>query len=370
MRAETARTPDRPVRFGVMFSFITAPGDCEGHAAAFQDLSRLLPLAESLGFDAFHVGEHHFQRDGWCSMPLTVLSAAAGFTTRMRLVSDTLLLPLADPLRIAEEVATLDCISGGRVTLGVAPGYVSEEFEAFGVPREERFARFEEGLDVLISLWTNEESEHRGRHYRHPKLTLSPRPVQQPPPIWYGVSGEKLLRRAARRGFPVVASPRSTVAEILRHQEIYDTAAREFGKTCTERPVIRDVVVARTTREAEELAAPGVERAFDLYVRKSVSQERELRDDSGRLVQADQEVTFASLRSRSIIGDSGEVREQLRKMIEDLRATEVICRMHLPGMSTASVCRSMEMFAADVMPALKPSPSSTMVRQKQAHVDD
>ena len=85
------------------------------------------------------------------------------------------------------------------MTLGVAPGYVSEEFEAFGVPREERFARFEEALDVLMALWTNEESEHQGRHYAHPNLTLSPRPVQQPLPVWYGVSGPKLLRRAATR---------------------------------------------------------------------------------------------------------------------------------------------------------------------------
>src|SRR5580693_8036527 len=129
------KSADRRLRVGLMFSFIVAAGDRDAKRRSFEDLRRLLPRAEELGYDSFHVGEHHFQSDGWCPQPLLALATAAGLTERMRLVTDVLLLPLGDPLRFAEEVATLDCLNGGRTTVGVAPGYVSEEFGAFGVPR-------------------------------------------------------------------------------------------------------------------------------------------------------------------------------------------------------------------------------------------
>ena len=221
-------------------------------------------------------------------------------------MTDVLLLPLGDPLRFAEEVATLDCLNGGRTTVGVAPGYVSEEFGAFDVPREERFGRCEESVDLLRALWTGGEVAHAGRYYRHPLVRLSPPPIQEPPPIWFGVSGERLLRSAARRGLPVVVSPRHSAVEVERQQQIYDAASREFGTGCEERPIIREVVVAATSQHAERLAEPAIRAAFDLYVRKSAAGERALRTDSGELVTEADGLAIDAFRSRCLVGDPTE----------------------------------------------------------------
>jgi len=190
------------------------PASAMSHRDTFGEMAELLPLADQLGYDGFHTAEHRSQRNGWCPSPLIVLAPAAGMTSRTRLVTNILLVPLYDAVRLAEEVATLDNISEGRVTLGVSPVYAADEFDGYRVPREERFRRFEGTLDVLQAAWTSEPLTFEGEFFQTPETTLVPRPVQQPIPIWYGVSGPRMLRRAAR---PVTASQRHTVTELKEH---------------------------------------------------------------------------------------------------------------------------------------------------------
>ena len=120
------------MKFGLMYSFIVPPGSTMTHLDTFREMDHLIPLAESLGFDSFQTTEHHFQNNGWAPSPLIVLAKAAGLSKAMRLVSNVLVLPLYDPLRLVEDVVTLDNLCDGRLTLGVSPGYVSEEFTAYG----------------------------------------------------------------------------------------------------------------------------------------------------------------------------------------------------------------------------------------------
>ena len=110
---------------------------------------RCLPRAEELGYESVFQVSHHVQPDGLCPSPLIAMAGAAAVTERMRIATGCLLVPLYAPLKLAEDVAVLDCLSNGRFVFGVAPGYVSEEFAAHGVPREERAARFWEALDLL-----------------------------------------------------------------------------------------------------------------------------------------------------------------------------------------------------------------------------
>jgi len=291
------------MKFGLMYSFIVPPGSNMTHLDTFREMDELIGYAEQLGFDSFQTTEHHFQSNGWAPSPLPVLAKAAGLTRTMRLVTNILVLPLYDPLRLAEDILTLDNLCEGRLTLGVSPGYVSEEFTAYGVPHAERFSRAEEILDILEKSWRDDVLEHDGRYYRIPPTRLMPRPVQQPIPIWYGVSGPKLLRRAAERGCPVTASPRHTVDELVDHYARYDAAAAEVGFATTERPVIREVFVAPTTQRAEELAGPAVNHIFGLYGRKSAEGERALRNDRGELITDAAQVDFRTFASRYIIGD-------------------------------------------------------------------
>lgn len=341
------------MRFGLLYSFITPADGSVTHRATFREMDTLLPLAESLGFDAFHTTEHHFQRNGWAPSPLVVLAHAGGLTRRMRLVTNVLLLPLYDPLRLVEDIATLDILSDGRLTLGVSPGYVSEELSAFGIPYAERFARSEEILDILEAAWRSPELEFEGRYYRIPRRLIVPRPVQAAIPIWYGVSGPKLLERAALRRCPVTASPRHTNAELKAHYARYDAAAAAVGFATRERPIIRELFVAPTQAEAERLAGPAIVELFGLYSRKSVAGERELRNDRGEVVTREDMLDFRSFKSRYVVGDPASVREELAQLIDELAPSEIICRMQLPGVPTAALERSLRLFGEQVMPALR-----------------
>ena len=338
------------MRFGLMYSFIVPPGSPISQRDTFREMDKLLPLAETLGFDAFHTTEHHLRDNGWAPSPLTVLAYAAGLTRRMRLVTNVLLLPLYEPLRLVEDVATLDNLCDGRLTLGVSPGYVSEEFTAYRVPHAERFARAEEMLDILEASWRDPVLEHQGRFYAIPPTRIVPRPVQEHIPLWYGVSGPRLLQRAAARRCPVTASPRHTNDELKAHYARYDSAAAAVGFETRERPIIREVFVAPTLTEAEALAGPAIEHLFGLYGRKSAQGERELRNDQGELISDEKQVDFRTFASRYIVGDPASVREGMAVLKEDLAPSEVICRMQLPGIPTAKFEQSLRLFAEQVLP--------------------
>ena len=330
------------MKFGLFFAFQVVPGTGVRLDRPYRDMLDCLPRAEELGYESVFVASHHVQPDGWCPSPLLALAAAAARTERMRLGTGALLVPLYAPFKLAEDVAVLDNLSGGRVVLGVAPGYVSEEFEAHGVARDGRVSRMEETLDILQAAWTADGS------------TLSPRPLQRPhPPIWYAVSAPRSLRRAAERGSVLLPSPRHELSELREQYRIYDDACASAGFAPTERPVIREVFVADSRARAEQLAAPGIEYLFrELYGARSAQGERPLRTDAGELVTDKRQVDFESLKNRFVIGDPEFAVRQIERYRDELGATELICWMHVPGVSGEDALRSVELFAREVMPAL------------------
>ena len=347
------------MRFGLFFAFQVVPGAGVRLHEPYRDMLDCLPRAEELGYESAFVASHHVQPDGWCPSPLLALSAAAARTERMRLGTGAILVPLYAPFKLAEDVAVLDNLSGGRVVLGVAPGYVSEEFLAHAVPREERVTRMEEALDLMQAAWTQERFSFRGRHYAvEPETTLTPRPLQRPhPPIWYAVSAPGSLRRAAERGCVLLPSPRHELSELAKHYRVYDEACTAVGFAPAERPVIREVFVAESQERAEQLAAPGVEYLFrELYGAKSAQGERQLRTDSGQLITDKQQVDFESLKNRFVIGDPDYAIRQIERYRDELGATELICWMHVPGVSGADALQSVELFAREVMPAFTSQP--------------
>lgn len=337
------------MKFGLFFAFQVVPGTGVTVDEPYRDMLDCLPRAEELGYESVFVASHHVQPDGWCPSPLLALSAAAGRIERMRLGTGALLVPLYAPFKLAEDVAVLDNLSGGRVVLGVAPGYVSEEFEAHGIPRDERVARMESTIDLLQAAWTDDG------------YGLSPRPLQQPhPPIWYAVSARPSLRRAAERRCVLLPSPRHELAELAEHFRVYDEACAAAGYVPPERPVIREVFVAETQQRAEEIAAPGIEYLFrELYGAKSAQGERPLRTDSGELITDQRQVDFDALKNRFVIGDPEFAVRQIERYRDELGATELICWMHVPGVRGEDALRSVELFAREVMPAFTESASGT-----------
>lgn len=340
------------MKFGLLFSHQIPPGSGIPWNAPYQDMLRCLPRAEELGYASAFQVSHHVQKDGLCPGPLVALGAAAAVTRRMRIGTGILLVPLYAPLKLAEDVAVLDNVSNGRFVLGVAPGYVSEEFAAHGVPRNQRVGRLEESLDLMALAWREERFSFDGRYYRVPDACLTPKPLQRPhPPIWYGVSAPASIRRAARRHAVLVASPRHGIAELKEHFRIYDEAARAHGFQPAERPVMRQVFVGETRKAAEKAAEPAVSYLYrELYGAKSAQGERELRTDDGRVITDRAQATYEALKDRYAIGDPDDVHASLARCATELGATELVCWMHMPGIGGDDAMRSVELFAKEVMP--------------------
>jgi alkanesulfonate monooxygenase SsuD/methylene tetrahydromethanopterin reductase-like flavin-dependent oxidoreductase (luciferase family) len=339
------------MKFSVMFSLVAPPGSTTTHAQTFREFRQLCPLVEDLGYHSIQITEHHFQADGWLPSPLMALAQASAVTTRVRLVTNILISTLYAPVQLLEDLATLDNLSDGRLTFGTSPGYVSEEFAGRGIAYADRFKLHEELIDFVERAWSSpDDIGFTGRFLHVPHLPLSPKPAQQRLPIWYGVSGPKLLRRAALRRAALTGSPRHTTAELKAHFARYMEAASSIGYEPQDRPVIREALVLDTVEEAERYAAPGTTGLFGIYGRKSAEGERALHTDSGQLVTDAAMVEFHTMASRYIVGDPALAKERIREIASDLDPTEIVLRMQMPGVPTEVFERSLRLFAERVMP--------------------
>ena len=340
------------MKFGLMFTFQLPPGCGIPWNEPYQDMLDCLPRAEALGYESMFMATHHVKTDGLCPGPLIACAGAASVTKTMRIGTAVLLVPMYAPLKLAEDVAVLDNLSQGRFVFGVAPGYVAEEFAAHGIPREERIGRFEESLDLMITAWTQDEFEFDGKYFQVPKAVMTPKPMQQPhPPIWYGVSATKSLQRAAKRHAVQIMSPRHGVDELMHHYAPYEAAAAEIGWKIPERPIIRQVFVAKTMAEAEAIAAPAVNHLYrEVYGKASAAGDRVLRADDGSVITDHDQVGFENFKDRYIIGDPDFAIESIKRYEAACNPTEMVCWMHMPGISGADVMGSVELFAREVMP--------------------
>nr|WP_047167070.1 LLM class flavin-dependent oxidoreductase [Sphingomonas sp. Y57] len=187
-------------------------------------------LAEELGFDTATQGHHHFLMGNF-SDPLTFLAALTGITSRLRFSTTIFQLPFHNPLRVAEQVAVIDQLSGGRAGIGVGTGWRELEYEAYGARYTDRGARMEEALQIMKLLWTQEKVSFQGRFTSFPELTLHPRPIQQPnPPLWVAGGVRAAIERAARLGDAWLCGPVESHDTILSMKRIYDAKCAEIGR--------------------------------------------------------------------------------------------------------------------------------------------
>jgi len=182
---------------GLMFSFRNPASWRRPLPDVYRDELDLIVHAEALGFDTIWLTEHHFADDGYSPSIIPLAAAIAARTERVRIGFNLLLLPLHNAIRVAEDIATLDVLSNGRIDVGVGQGYARHEFAGYGIDRSERLRRFIEGLDVLHGLWTEDTFSYAGEHYAIDGARLHPKPVQQPtPPLWIGATSTPGVRRA------------------------------------------------------------------------------------------------------------------------------------------------------------------------------
>jgi alkanesulfonate monooxygenase SsuD/methylene tetrahydromethanopterin reductase-like flavin-dependent oxidoreductase (luciferase family) len=194
----------------------------------------------------------------------------AARTRRLRIGTAVTLAALAHPLRIAEEVALLDVLSGGRVNWGAGRGFERHEFEAFQVPMAESSARFREAVEIVLAAWTHDRLSFAGKFHSFVDVELLPKPLQRPhPPVWLAATSPDAVRRAAEGGFDLLLDPHSPHAEIGRKRALYleSLAAHGHRTEGREIPIARTLAVAATDAEALEVARAGAGWMFGSYLR-------------------------------------------------------------------------------------------------------
>ncbi len=337
------------MKFGLVFcDQIVNPKNLD---QAYRDMVEQVLLAEKYGFDAAMVCEHHFTEHGYYPSPLLVCTGLAQATKKIRIGTAVLLLPLWNPIHVAEDAATLDVISGGRLILGLGQGYRQEEFAGLQVPLNERAARLSEGTKIILRLFTEDKVTHKGRFYQFENLKLTPKPVQKPhPPIWIAAKSDSAVRRAARLGDAYLSDPVTPFGVLKKRYHAYreelQGQGREFYKL--ERPSFRECYVADKGHDAWEEAKEHVLEIYGDYYKWG-----HLQDDQGNPVRPGEkshEEFLEILRSRFIMGDPDTVIEEITKYERELGITELIFRIHFPDMPQKKVLSAITLLGEKVLP--------------------
>ena len=228
-----------------------------------------IEIMDRTGYDAVWLAEHHFSSFSVCPSVHMVGTLAAARTKRLRIGTAVSLAPFYHPLRLAEEVALLDLLSGGRVNWGAGRGFARVEFTAFGVPPEESATRFRETVEIVLKAWTDEKLNFAGQHFHFDDIEVLPKPAQQPhPPVWVAASSEGAIDWAAGRGFSILMDPHSSGPEIGVKRRYYATklAAAGFSEAGRDIPIARLVAIALSAGKAAEVARGGAEWILNSYL--------------------------------------------------------------------------------------------------------
>lgn len=311
----------------------------------FREAVEQVRLAKEAGFDALAAGHHYLSPPYQSLQSLPMLARLAGEAPGMDLCLSVLLLAMLNPVQTAEEVASLDIMSEGRVVFGVGIGYRDIEYEAFGMTSRERVPRMLEALDLIKRLWTEEAVTFEGRFFRVHNATCTIRPVQKPyPPIWIAANADPAVLRTARRGLSWFVNPHAALPTIERQWQRYKQALAEAGQAMpAARPICLELHVAATHEEAVAIARPYLEAKYAAYA--EWGQDKVLPGEESFRVEFDD-----LARDRFILGTPEEAIEQIEERVNRLESNYLIFRMGWPGMESAKIRRVIETMGTKVLP--------------------
>jgi alkanesulfonate monooxygenase SsuD/methylene tetrahydromethanopterin reductase-like flavin-dependent oxidoreductase (luciferase family) len=288
------------------------------------------------------LSEHHFSEEGYLPSLAAVLSALAMRTSRVRLGTAVLLAPLHHPLRLAEDLAVVDQLSGGRLDVGIAPGYKPDEFAVLGVPKGERGARTDETIEILKLAWGGERFSFAGKHFTFDDVIVAPPPVQPGgPPIWVGGSSVAAARRAARYGLCFMPDSGAGL-------ELYDAYRSSVG--VPPRVATNRVLFAAESREqAWEICGPHFLYQFNAY--------RQWFSAAGDDDSHGDELTDPSVLNPDhyFVGTPDDILAAITANRDRLGYEELVFWARPPGLPVEAATRSLELIARHVLPALAAS---------------
>ena len=347
------------MRFDLFFEVAVPPHLGLSETDAYAETLAQIELADRLGFGCAWLVEHHFLRGySHSSKPELMLAAAAARTTRIRLGHAVIPLPLHHPVHVAERIATLDVLSGGRLEVGIGRGFSPREHEIFGADSATARERVEEGLAILSKSFEGKPVTHHGRHYHLDALDILPHVVQRPhPPLWTAAVSPDTFEWAAARGLGVLAGPFKpwfmVNHDIGRYRAAWRHAAAPrigmtLGVLClTDGRRAHQAAKEAFTwfyRELYRVVLPVLERLYPGY---------EQLHELGRfraLMKLGADLGLAETFGLAVVGDPGEVRAALGRYA-DAGVTHLLCAFGAGAVDPAITRESMELFAREVMPA-------------------
>lgn len=305
--------------------------------------------SELMGFDQAWLTEHHFIDDGYSPSLFTLGAAIAARTSRIRIGTFLLLLPLHNPVRVAEDTAALDLISGGRFDLGVGLGYRLGEFDDQGIPVRERAGRMQENLTIVRQLLSGAAVTIDGKYNQLHNIRISPPAVQRPhPPIWIGGTVPKTIERVARLGFNYLSGGPGSA-------DIYDAALRANGRDPHNYRIAATLptYLAHTSEQAWEIAAAPLHYMASQYAQWTSEAGMAVSPERAALPSVDEIIRNQSMHffgEPTLIGTPEDVVAQIEDYRSRSRLTHLVCAMALPGMPAHHVRAGMELFAGKVIP--------------------
>jgi natural product biosynthesis luciferase-like monooxygenase protein len=347
------------MKFGLFYQLPCAP--TQQVAARYQETIEQIVYAEALGFDTAWLAELHFNPlFSIMPAPLMLAAALAQRTTRIRLGTAVLLLPLQHPLRTAEEAAVVDLLSQGRLELGMGRGMIAIHFQGFNVPREESRARFEEALMLIKQAWTQETCSFDGKFFQVPPTAVVPKPLQKPhPPLRIAANSPETAVFAGEQGYSVfVASPINPGAKLAEQVALYRRTLRTAGHPKNR----EDVAIAFPVYVADSVAQVRheVEASFLNYFRAISYQARLGERDSSpayaylrEIRQRVEKVTWKQIEPMALYGSPADCIAKIEKVYAQCQMDQLICWFNPGGLIPhRHVLTSMRRFAEEVMPVV------------------
>lgn len=328
----------------------------------FKEALDLTEQADQLGFHSVKMVEHYcYAYGGYSPSPLAFLAACAMRTKNMRLVTGCVLPAFTHPVKLAAECAMVDAISGGRLEVGFARAFIPGEFAAFGIPMDESRIRFEEAIEAIKRLWTQEKATFNGKIYSFENVTSLPLPVQKPhPPIWIAVVATAASYEwAGKMGYNLMVVPYlGEYAELKEHMELYRHAyeSNGHGKVTPDNfMMVLHTYVADSQEEAYAVAKPATESYISVFKEAAASWNTTSSKDYQKynaLPQMLDAMTFEKVarEKRGAFGTPDQVYEIIKELSDYFGCGHLTLQMFFGGITYEQSKRSMEKFAAEVMP--------------------
>jgi alkanesulfonate monooxygenase SsuD/methylene tetrahydromethanopterin reductase-like flavin-dependent oxidoreductase (luciferase family) len=353
------------MRFGTYF-FLQATPDRSPAEIITEELDQMV-LSERLGFDSVWLTEHHFADYGLSSAPSVLAAALACRTSRVTIGTAVYVIPFHNPIRLAEETATLDILSGGRMVVGIGRGNRPLEFVGHGVNQDESRARMEEGVNILLAGWTQEQVTFHGRHWDLSRIPVHPKPIQKPhPPIAVAATSDQSVAWAAQHGWRILSSGLGTqLPALVRLRGVYEQALQAadlpaglISELLANWVVTKHVYLAGTDAAARREAEQHERWYLDSFARSLrpdglVGISDAVREQANEMVRRTTERRWEDLIDDALlIGSPATIRARVAELAA-AGVGELVCWMNFGGLPPAQVRRSMQLFAEEVIPAFQ-----------------